>query len=116
MRHKLKLKKLGRPSDQRIAIINSGATALIKFGRVKMTLTRAKVIRRVSERLITLAKKGDIAARRQAYKVLKDRDIVKQLFEMAPRFADRGGGYTRLTKLPPRKGDAASLALIEFVA
>lgn len=116
MRHKLKLKKLGKPTDQRMAIINSGATALIKYGKVKMTLTRAKVIRRLSEKLITLAKKGDVAARRQAYKVVKDRDIVKTLFDMAPRFADRNGGYTRLTKLPPRKGDAADQALIEFVA
>ena len=116
MRHKLKLKNLGRPTDQRLAILHGAASSLIKYGKIKMTEVRAKEVRRIAEKLITLAKKGDVHARRQAYKVLRKRDLVKTLFDMAPRFADRPGGYTRLTKIGFRRGDGSPVSLIEFVA
>ncbi len=116
MRHKVKLKKLSKPTDQRLALLNSGVSSLIQHGRVKTTLTRAKEFKKIVEKLITLAKKGQVHSRREAYKKLGDRDIVKTLFDMAPRFADRPGGYTRIIKIGNRKGDNAPLALIEFVA
>lgn len=116
MRHSLKLKKLSRPSDQRMAIINSGAASLVKYGKVKMTQAHAKAVQKAVEKLVSKAKKGDVHSQREAYKVLCDRTLVKALFDMAKaRFAERSGGYTRLTKIGIRQGDAATVALLEFV-
>lgn len=115
MRHRLGLKNLSRPTDQRLAIIYGGVQSLIKYGKIKTTVTRAKEIRRAAERLITLSKRADVHAKRMAYRVLKDRDLVRTLFDMAPRFLNRAGGYTRLTKVGVRRGDAVAEALIEFV-
>lgn len=89
---------------------------LIRHGRITTTEAKAKALRPYAEKLITKAKKGDLAARRQVLAKLKDRDLVAYLFEdVAPRFAERNGGYTRILKLAPRKGDNASMALIELV-
>ena len=116
MRHKRKLAQLALPTDQRLAVLRGAVSSLIKHGKIKMTLAKAKAVKIVAEKLITKAKQGDVSARREAYKVLGDRDLVKTLFDMSSRFADRPGGYTRLTKIGVRKGDASPVALIEFVA
>ena len=115
MRHKLGLEKLSKPTDQRIALLVGLSSALIEYGRLKTTLTRAKAAQRMVEKLVTFAKKGTVAARREAYKVLKDRNKIKKLFELGPRFAERNGGYTRVTKVGLRKGDGVVIAQLEFV-
>lgn len=115
MRHKTGLKKLGRPTDQRLAMLYHEAGALIKYGKIRLTLTRAKVVKSIAEKLISLAKRGDMNAKRRALAKLKDRDIVKNLFDLAPRFEGRPGGFTRLVKIGFRRGDAAPIALLEFV-
>lgn len=115
MRHRSGLKKLSRPTDQRLAMLYSEAGALIKYGRIKLTVTRGKVVKSIAEKLITLAKRGEVSARRLAFRKLKDRDLVKTLFELAPRFEGRPGGFTRLTHIGFRRGDAAPMALLEFV-
>lgn len=104
------------PAHQRLLL--SGLTAsLIRDGRVKTTEARAKAVRPVAERMITFAKRGDVAARREVLRTVRDRELVHKLFaEIAPQYADRNGGYTRITKLGPRKGDAAPMALIELIA
>ena len=104
------------PAHQRLLL--SGLTeSLIRQGKVRTTEARAKAVRPVAERMITYAKRGDLAARRQVLRTVRDRDLVHKLFaEIAPAFADRQGGYTRIVKLGPRKGDAAPMALIELVA
>ena len=90
-------------------------TNLFQHGRIRTTLAKAKVTQRLGDRLITLGKEGSIHSRRMAYRVLKDRDAVKQLFgEIAPRFVDTAGGYTRVLKLGPRQGDGAPVALLEL--
>jgi large subunit ribosomal protein L17 len=91
------------------------AGALIKHGKIRLTLTRAKVVKSIAEKLISLAKSGDINARRRALAKLKDRDMVAALFDLAPRFEGRPGGFTRLVKIGFRRGDAAPIALLEFV-
>ncbi len=115
MRHKFKLKKLSRPTDQRLAMLYAEAASLIKYGKIKTTLTRAKAVRPIAERLFSLAKRGDLTARRLAYKKLKDRDLIKSLFGMTPRFEGRPGGFTRITKVGFRRGDAAPLAVLEIL-
>lgn len=115
MRHKGKLKKLSKPTDQRLALLRSGAGAVIKYGKIKTTITRAKEIRKVVEHLVTFAKANSVSSRREAYKILPDRDLIKILFDVAPKFNERHGGYTRITRIGIRKGDAACLALLEFV-
>ena len=96
-------------------MIGNMATALVKHGRIRTTLAKAKAMQRVADRLVTLGKEGSVHSRRQAFRILKDRDIVKQLFgDVAPRFLDVRGGYTRVLKLGNRLGDAAPTALLEF--
>jgi large subunit ribosomal protein L17 len=105
----------GSPAHDRLIMANL-ATALFQHGRVRTTEAKAKRLRPVAERLITKAKKGDIHNRRQVLKVVRDKSVVHHLFtEIAPTFAERPGGYTRITKLGPRKGDNAPMALIELV-
>src|ERR671923_400276 len=105
----------GSPSHERMLIANL-ARALFAEGRIRTTEAKAKRLRPQAERLITFAKRGDVAARRQVLTVVRDKAVVHTLFaEIAPRFADRDGGYTRILKLGPRPGDAAPMALIELV-
>ncbi|GII66390.1 hypothetical protein Skr01_64750 [Sphaerisporangium krabiense] len=106
----------GSPAHERLILANL-ATQLFQHGRIRTTEAKAKRLRPVAERLITKAKKGDIHNRRQVLTVVKDKGVVHHLFtEIAPTFAERPGGYTRITKLGPRKGDNAPMALIELVS
>lgn len=105
----------GGPAHQRQLLANL-ASDLFRHGQIRTTLAKAKLLRPYAERLLTKAKRGDLHARRQVLADLRDRDVVAYLFEeVAPRFADRDGGYTRILKLGPRKGDNAPMALIELV-
>ncbi|MFC4590464.1 50S ribosomal protein L17 [Sphaerisporangium corydalis] len=106
----------GSPAHERLILANL-ATQLFQHGRIRTTVTKAKRLRPVAERLITKAKKGDIHNRRLVLATVKDKGVVHHLFtEIAPSFAERPGGYTRITKLGPRKGDNAPMALIELVS
>jgi large subunit ribosomal protein L17 len=103
------------PSHQKL-MLGGLASALFEHEQVRTTEAKAKALRPVAERLITFAKKGDVHARRQVLRVVPDRDVVHRLFEeIAPRFAERAGGYTRILKLGPRKGDGAPMAILELV-
>src|SRR5437763_1468907 len=105
----------GSASHQKLIVANL-ATSLFEHGRITTTEAKARVLRPVAERLITKAKKGDLHNRRQVLATIKDKGVVHALFEdIAPRFADRPGGYTRITKIGPRKGDNAPMAVIELV-
>jgi large subunit ribosomal protein L17 len=105
----------GSPAHQRL-IISNLATALFEHGRITTTEAKARVLRPVAEKLITKAKKGDLHNRRQVLTTIKDKGVVHALFEdIAPRYAERPGGYTRITKIGPRKGDNAPMAVIELV-
>ena len=115
MRHKSGLKKLGKPTDQRLAMLYDEAAALVKYGKIKLTLTRAKAVKPIVEKLISMAKDGDVFSRRKALSIIKHRTLVKTLFGLAARFEGRAGGFTRITKIGFRRGDAAPLALLELV-
>lgn len=116
MRHAKKGRKIGTSASHRKAILSGLARQVILHERVKTTEAKAKELRPVVEKVITLAKRGDLHARRQALAVLGDKDVVHKLFaEVGPRYAERDGGYTRILKLGPRLGDAAPMALIELV-
>lgn len=105
----------GSPSHERLILANL-ATALFEHGRITTTEARAKRLRPVAERLITISKKGDLHARRRVLTVIRSKDVVHTLFaEIAPRYENRDGGYTRITKIGPRKGDNAPMAVIELV-
>jgi large subunit ribosomal protein L17 len=109
-------RKLGRSTDQRIAMFRSLTTNLLKYGKIETTVTRAKETRKFAERMITLGKRGDLHARRQALAFITEESVVKDLFEnIAPKYAERNGGYTRIMKMGPRRGDAAELSIIELV-
>ncbi|NIP59292.1 MAG: 50S ribosomal protein L17 [Gemmatimonadetes bacterium] len=116
MRHRKKGRNLSRTPAHRRATLRNMATNLFRHERIRTTKAKAKELRPYAERLITLAKKGDLHARRQAARKIQDREVLGKLFDdLGPRFADRPGGYTRILKLGPRKGDAAEMALIELV-
>ena len=116
MRHGSSGRKFNRRSDQRRAMFQHLASALIKHEQVVTTLPKAKDLRPIVEKLITLAKRGDLHARRQAIAELRDPPMVKKLFDtLAPRYKDRQGGYTRIIKAGFRYGDNAPMAVIEFV-
>ena len=116
MRHRKKTGKLQRNASQRKALLSGLACALIRERKIRTTLAKAKALRPVAEKLVTLGKRGDVHARRQAIAFLRHKEIVKTLFEdVAPASADRQGGYCRITKLGPRFSDAAPMALIEWV-
>lgn len=109
-------RKLGRPSDHRKAMLRNLVTSFLKYGKIQTTEARAKELKSISEKMITLGKKGDLHSRRQALEYILDETVVKKLFdEIAPKYADRQGGYTRILKLGPRRGDAAPLVIIELV-
>ena len=116
MRHHKSGRKLGRDSAHRKALYANLTVALIEHGRIRTTEAKAKEVRPIAEQMITLGKRGDLHARRQAMAELRSNDVVHKLFaDVAPRFAERQGGYTRIVKLGPRQGDAASMALLELV-
>ena len=109
-------RKLGRPSDQRKAMLRNLTTSLLEHGKIETTVDRAKEVRRTTEKMITLGKRGDLHARRQALSYITKEDVVTRLFEdVAPKYKDRQGGYTRIYRIGPRRGDAAELAVIELV-
>ena len=109
-------RKLGRTSDHRKAMLRGMVTFLLENGSIETTLTRAKEVRGVAEKMITLGKKNTLASRRAALAYITKEDVVTKLFEqIAPKYADRNGGYTTIYKLGPRRGDAAEMALIKFV-
>ena len=116
MKHKIKGKKLNRTSSHRKALFKNMAQAIIKHEQIITTLPKAKTMKPIVEKLITLAKKGSLHAKRQAYSKLRDDKMVTKLFEtLATRYADRAGGYTRVLKAGYRYGDAAAMAVIELV-
>jgi large subunit ribosomal protein L17 len=116
MRHQRAGRKLGRDSAHRKALYANLAGALIEHGRIKTTEAKAKEVRPIVEKMITLGKRGDLAAHRQAVAFLRSKPVAHKLFaEIAPRFAERNGGYTRVVKLGPRHGDAAAMAYLELV-
>jgi len=115
MRHMNQGRKLNRTSAHRKALFRNLVLALLKHERIKTTDAKAKELRHFADRMVTLGKRGDLAARRLAFNFMQSRDAVKKLFdEIAPRFKERNGGYTRVVKFGFRRGDAASLSIIEF--
>ncbi len=109
-------RKLGRPTAHRKAMLRNQVTDLLREGRITTTVTRAKETRRMAEKMITLGKRGDLHARRQALAYIYDEDVVTDLFDnIAPKYAERNGGYTRVLKLGKRQGDAAEMAFLELV-
>jgi large subunit ribosomal protein L17 len=116
VRHQRAGKKLGRDSAHRKALYSNLAGALIEHGRIKTTVTKAKAVKPIAEQMITLGRRGDLHARRQATAFLRSRDVVHKLFaEVAPRFKERPGGYSRIIKIGPRPGDAAEMVYLELV-
>ena len=116
MRHRRSGRKLGRDSAHRKALYSNLAGALIEHGRIKTTEAKAKEVRPIAEQMITLGRRGDLHARRQATAFLRSRDIVHKLFaEVGPRFKDRPGGYSRIIRIGPRPGDAAEMVYLELV-
>ena len=110
-------RKLGRPTAHRQAMLRGMVTCLLENGSIETTLTRAKEVRSLTEKMITLGKKNTLAAKRAAMAFVTKKDVVKKLFDtIAPEYADRNGGYTRMYKLGPRRGDGAEMALIKLVA
>lgn len=116
MRHQKKTIKLGRTADHRRALLANQVCALIQHQRIKTTLAKAKAVRPLAERMVTLGKNGSIHSRRRALAVLRQKSVVKKLFDdVAQRSAERNGGYTRIVKLGARKSDSARMAFIEWV-
>ena len=111
-----KLRKLGVTTPHRKAMLRNLVTSLLREGKIETTVTRAKEARRMAEKMITLGKRGDLHARRQALAYIYDEDVVTKLFEeIAPKYSERHGGYTRIVKMGPRRGDAAEMAILELV-
>jgi large subunit ribosomal protein L17 len=116
MRHHRSGKKLGRDASHRKALYANLAGALITHGRIQTTVTKAKAVKPFAEQMITLGRRGDLHARRQAMAHLRSQEVVHKLFaEVAPRFAGRPGGYSRIVRIGPRLGDAAEMAFLELV-
>lgn len=116
MRHRCRIHQLGKPADQRKALLRSLTTEVIRHGRVTTTKARAKAVRSEVERMITLAKDGTLASRRQAMGYIYDKQLVHALFEgAAQRYGSRKGGYTRIVRTVPRRGDNSEMAIIELV-
>lgn len=110
------LRKLGRPTDHRKAMLRNQVTSLLEHGRIETTVTRAKETQRMADRMITLGKRGDLHARRQVLAYIYSEDVVTKLFDdIAPNYSEKNGGYTRVLKLGPRRGDGAEMAILELV-
>lgn len=117
MRHRKAGRKLNRNSSHRLAMMRNIVTSLLEHERIVTTVPKAKEARRVADKMITLGKRGDLHARRQALAYIRSRDIVAKLFdELSPQYADRQGGYTRIIRTGNRSGDAAPMALLELVS
>ena len=109
-------RKLGRPTDHRQAMLRGLVTYLLENGKIETTVTRAKEVRAMAERMITLGKNDTLHSRRQVLSYVTKEDVTKKLFdEIAPKYADKNGGYTRIIKTGPRRGDAAEMRIIELV-
>ena len=109
-------RKLGRTSDHRRAMMRAMVTYLFENGRIETTVTRAKEVRAVAEKMITLGKTDTLHSKRQVYSYITKEEVAKKVFdEISPKYADRNGGYTRIIKIGPRRGDAAEMAIIELV-
>ncbi|MBR2667662.1 MAG: 50S ribosomal protein L17 [Oscillospiraceae bacterium] len=109
-------RKLGKPTDQRMAMLRLMTTELLDHGQIKTTITRAKEVAPLAERMITLGKKQTLASYRQALSFLTKEDVAKKLFdEIAPNYNHRNGGYTRIVRIGPRRGDSAEMAIIQLV-
>ena len=109
-------RKLGRPSDQRRAMLRNLVTSFLKYGKIETTEMRAKETRRIAEKMITLAKRGDLHERRQVLAFVTEEAVVQNLFDnVAPKYSERNGGYTRMYKVGPRRGDAAEIVILELV-
>lgn len=116
MRHARQGRKLNMDPSHRKAMLGNMVCSLIEYGRIKTTVSKAKEAKPLAEKMITLGKKGDLASRRQALSRLRSKDAVHTLFtDVAPRFADRPGGYTRIVRIGPRSGDAAEMVFLELV-
>ena len=109
-------RKLGKTSDQRMAMLRQQVTDFLDNGKMETTITRAKEIKPMAEKMITIGKAGDLHSKRQVLSYVTKEDVAKKLFdEIAPKYADRNGGYTKIVKIGPRRGDAAEMAIIELV-
>ena len=109
-------RKLGRTTANRMAMLRAMVTFLLEKGKIETTVTRAKEVRSMTEKMITIAKSGDLHAKRQVLSFVTKEDVAKKLFdEIAPKYAERNGGYTRIVKIGPRRGDAAEMAIIELI-
>ena len=109
-------RKLGKPTDQRMAMLRAMTTYLLEEGQIKTTVSRAKEVAPLAEKMITLAKKNDLTAYRQALSFLTKEDVAKKLFDkLGPQYAERNGGYTRVVRIGPRRGDAAEMAIVQLV-
>jgi large subunit ribosomal protein L17 len=116
MRHRKVSRRLGRDSEHHRAILRNMVTDLLKHGKITTTLAKAKELRRVADKMITLAKRGDLASRRRALAFIRDKKVVRKLFsELREKYLDRPGGYTRVIKIGPRRGDASMMAVVELV-
>tara|TARA_B100000579_G_C22311183_1_gene611676 strand:- start:58 stop:474 length:417 start_codon:yes stop_codon:yes gene_type:complete len=116
MRHRKKVVKLGRDAPHRKAMLSNMVTSLLSEERVKTTHARARELRRSAEHMITFAKRGDLHARRQALRTVADKGVITKLFEeLGPRYKGRNGGYTRIIKLGPRRGDGSFMSIVELV-
>lgn len=110
------VRKLGRPTDQRMAMLRAMTTYLLENGQIKTTVSRAKEVAPLAEKMITLAKKNDLAAYRQALSFITKEDVAKKLFDqIGPKYATRDGGYTRVVRIGPRRGDGAEMAVVQLV-
>ena len=109
-------RKLGRATANRMAMLRAMVTFLLEKGKIETTVTRAKEVRSMTEKMITIAKSGDLHAKHQVLSFVTKEDVAKKLFdEIAPKYAERNGGYTRIVKIGPRRGDAAEMAIIELI-
>ncbi len=116
MAHRIDGRKLGRPTDHRLALFRNLVTDLLKHERIITTEAKAKEVRGLAERVITLGKRGDLSSRRRALGYVYDKAIVRKVFdELGPRYADRPGGYSRIVKLGARRGDGARMAQLELI-
>lgn len=109
-------RKLGRSTDHRKAMLRAMVTFLMENGKIETTVTRAKEVRSMAEKMITIAKAGDLHSKRQVYSYITKETVAKKVMdEIAPKYADRNGGYTRIVKIGPRRGDAAEMSIIELI-
>lgn len=109
-------RKLGRTTDHRRAMLRAMVTYLLENGQIETTVTRAKEVREVAEKMITIGKNSDLHSKRQVFAYVTKEDVAKKVFdEISPKYADRNGGYTRIVKIGPRRGDAAEMAIIQLV-